>query len=150
MNEHFQALPIGLREARAAYPLIYLHDASITLEEWLAFARRQCARPSGKIGLMAIRDRRGIIHALFGYRVDLDLRANKRLCLSNLVIARLPGSMIDEAIATSADDIAAKHRCRTISLDQPFTPRAFMQATCPTAKELRVSRAANVSSQARH
>lgn len=150
MNEHFQALPIGLREARAAYPLIYLHDASITLEEWLRFARRQCARPADRAGLMAIRDRRGIVHALFGYRVDMDLRANKRLCLSNLVIARVPGSMVDEAIAASADEIALRNHCRTISLDQPFTPRAFMQNTCPTAQELLAARALNIPSAVRH
>lgn len=150
MNKHFQALPVGLREARAAYPLIYLHDASITLEEWLRFARRQCVRPAGRAGLMAIRDRRGIIHALFGYRVDMDLRANKRLCLSNVVIARVPGSMVDDAVAASADEIAIRNHCRTISVDQPFTPREFMRNSCPTAQELLVARAYTMPSAERH
>jgi hypothetical protein len=120
MNEPFQALTLNFKEAKAAYPLIYLHDASISLGEWLRFARRRCRGASGRAGLIAIRDRRDITHALFAYRVDIDLRAHRRLCLNNFVVARMPGAMIDQAVRTSISELASRLACRTISVDQPF------------------------------
>jgi hypothetical protein len=42
MNEQFQVLPMDRQNASAAYPLVYLHDASITADQWLRFVRRRC------------------------------------------------------------------------------------------------------------
>lgn len=121
------------RYARAAYPLVYLHDASVSLEDWLRFVRRIGRSASGNAGLIAIRDCRGIVHALFSYRVDFDLRARKRLCITHLVVAHLAGSAIDAAIATSADNIAADLDCQSISIEQPFNPRSDLLRDCSTA-----------------
>jgi hypothetical protein len=150
MDRHFQAHSIGLRDARSAYPLIYLHDASISLEEWLRFARRRCRQPSDRAGLIAIRDRRGHIHALFGYRIDIDLRTRKRLCLNNLVVARMPGSLIDEAIIASANELAARFACQTISLEQPFSRETGVPGSCPTACDLLAHRISFIPSMQRH
>lgn len=150
MDQHFQANSIGLRDARSAYPLIYLHDPSITLEEWLRFARRCCSQAPERTGLIAIRDRRGLIHAVFGYRVDIDLRARKRLCLNNLVVARMPGSQIDDAIVASANDLSARFSCQTISLEQPFGRRTGVPGACPSAYDLTASRANFIQSTRRH
>jgi len=62
-----------------------LHDPSVSLEDWLRFVRRIGRNASASAGLIAIRDCRGIVHALFSYRVDFDLRARKRLCITHLV-----------------------------------------------------------------
>jgi hypothetical protein len=94
MNERFQALTIYPASAGVAYPLVRLHDAGITLKKWLVFARRRCSA-SGRSGLIAIRDCRGIIHAVFSYRNDIDLRVRRRLCISDLIVAHLPGSGIE-------------------------------------------------------
>ncbi len=150
MDQHFQALPIGVREARSAYPLVYLHDASITLEEWLRFARRRCRGPSDPSGLIAVRDCRGLVHAVFGYRVDIDLRARKRLCLNNLVVARMPSSSIDEAILTCANTLAERFRCQTVSLEQPFSRETGLPGACPTANDLLARRIAFIPSTRRH
>lgn len=150
MNQHFQALPMGVRDAKEAYPLIYLHDASISLTEWLDFARRRCRPPAGRSGMIGIRDRRGVIHAVFVYRVDIDLHARKQLCLKNLVVARTPGSTIDEAILTSANTLAARHACKTISLEQPFSRRVGLPGACPTALDLFLNRASHLASTSRH
>jgi len=133
MDEQFQALPMSGRYARAAYPLVYLYDAGVSLEDWLRFVRRIGRSASGNAGLIAIRDRRGIVHALFSYRVDFDLRARKRLCITHLVVAHLAGSAIDAAIATSADTIAADLDCQSISIEQPFNPRSDLLRDCSTA-----------------
>lgn len=121
MVEQLQALPMNIRVARSAYPLILMHDASISLDEWLRFARRRCANPTGRTGMIGIRDRRGIVHAVFGYRVDIDMRSNKKLCLSNLVIAQMPGSMIDEAVTVSASGLAAQFGCLSVTLEHRFS-----------------------------
>ncbi|MGY2848348.1 hypothetical protein ACVIWU_001774 [Bradyrhizobium sp. USDA 4509] len=98
MNEQFQALPIDHQHAIVAYPLVFMHDASITTDQWLRFVRRRCRGSSPETGLIAIRDRRGVIHALFSYRIDNDLRVRKRLSIGDLIVAHLPGSRIDDAL----------------------------------------------------
>jgi len=108
--------------ARVAYPLVYLHDASVTLETWLRFVRRRCRSGSGQSGLMTIGDCRGISHALFCYRVDTDLRSRKRLCITDLIVAHLPGAEIEGAVRESANDLATTLGCQTISIAQPFRP----------------------------
>lgn len=121
--QEYQARPVTNAGARAAYPLVYLHDASVTLGAWLRFVRRRLRGTSRRGGLMEIRDCRGIVHALFAYRVDRDLRAGRRLCVTDLIVAHLPGSQIDHAVAASADQVAASLGCQTISIAQPFQPR---------------------------
>jgi hypothetical protein len=137
MNGQFQALRIDPASAGAAYPLIRLHDAGISLQKWRVFARRRCRARSGRSGLIAIRDVRGIVHAVFSYRTDIDLRARKRLCISHLIIAHLPGSGIDEAVNLSASRIASKLGCQTITIEQMFSPRTVAAPGCPTAQLLR-------------
>ncbi len=137
MHEQFQAVLMDRQRASAAYPLVYMHDASITLQKWLRFVARRCRTTSGRTGLIAIRDCRGIVHALFSYRVDSDLRIRKRLCIANLMVAHLPGSQIDAAVAASAADVSAQFDCQTITIEQPFHPATGTPARCPTAEALR-------------
>jgi hypothetical protein len=137
MNEQFQALPMDRECARAAYPLVNLHDASVTLQRWLRFVRRRGGNTSGRTGLIAIRDCRGIIHAVFSYRVDIDLRIRKRLCIGNLIVAHLPGSQIDDAVTASTGSVAAQLGCQMINIEHPFHPGTDIPTGCPTAQLLR-------------
>ena len=132
MSEQFQSLPIDDARAATAYPLVYLHDASITTEQWLRFVRERCLATAVESGLIAIRDCRGIVHALFSYRVDCDLRLRRRLCITDLFVAHLPGTDIDAAVASSARDVAAELDCEAIMIETPFRP-----GVCPTAQALR-------------
>src|ERR1700760_4264873 len=108
MMEQFQTFRMDWECVRTAYPLVRMHDASISLEIWLRFARPRCRTVAGRAGLIGIRDIRGIVHAVFSYRVDLDLHGRKRLCIANLIVAHLPGSRIDEAVTTSTGDLSAQ------------------------------------------
>ncbi len=137
MNQHFQALPMNSRHAVAAYPLVYLHDASITTDQWLRFVRSRCRSPSSRTGMIAIRDRRDIVHALFGYRIDSGLHIRKRLCITDLIVAHLPGSQIDAAIMASAETISAQFDCQAITIEQPFQPTIRIRRGCPTAEAFR-------------
>jgi hypothetical protein len=133
MNEQFQALPMDRQCATAAYPLVYLHDASITPEAWLRFVRRRCRTTSGRTGLIAIRDCRGLVHALFSYRVASDLRIRRRLCIADLIVAHLPGSHIDAAIVASARNVSAQLDCQTITVEQPLHSENGTSMRCPIA-----------------
>jgi hypothetical protein len=136
--EQFQALPMSWKGASAAYPLVLMHDGGITLDKWLRFARRYCRLGPERAGLIAVRDRRGIVHALFSYRVEVDLHDRKRLCVANLIVAHLPGSRIEEAVVTSARDVSAELGCQTISIEQQFHPLlGLRQPRCSTAEALR-------------
>jgi hypothetical protein len=57
------------------------------LEKLLGFVRRRGRTTSGRTGPIAIRDCRGIIHAMFSYRLYIDLRARTRFCIANRIIA---------------------------------------------------------------
>jgi hypothetical protein len=137
MSQPFNALPLDRQQAPAAYPLVYLHDASITPADWLRFVGGCCRSPSGRAGLIAIRDPRGIIHALFSYRVDTDLRIRKRLCIADLMVAHVAGSQIDAAVAAAARDVSAQFGCQMITIEQPFQSALHPRGRCPTAEALR-------------
>lgn len=136
MSEQFQALPIDDQRAATAYPLVYLHDASITTEQWLSFVRRHC-HAAGESGLIAIRDCRGIVHALYRYRVDSDLHVQRRLCITDLIVAHLPGVEIDAAVAASAKRVSAELDCGAITIERPFLSEVGRSGGCPTAQWLR-------------
>ncbi len=133
MNNEYQALPMTWADARAAYPLVYLHDASITLDAWLNFVRERIGSTSKRNGLIVIRDRRDIVHALFAYRVDHDLRGQKQLCIAQLIVAQIPGSQIDQAVVASVEQAAASLGCHVVNIEQPFR---LLQGTVtqPTAE----------------
>jgi hypothetical protein len=137
MSEPFQTFRLDIERARTAYALVRMHDASISLEIWLRFARRRCREAAERAGLIGIRDRRGIVHAVFSYRIDLDLHGRKRLCITNLIVAHLPGSRIDDAVAASAADLSIQFGCQTVTVEQPFRKSSRAPAGCPTAEALR-------------
>ncbi|WP_050425330.1 hypothetical protein [Bradyrhizobium tropiciagri] len=134
MNKQFQALPIDDRHANSAYPLVFMHDASITTGQWLEFVRRHSR---GSSRLIAIRDRRGVVHALFSYRIDSDLRVRKRLSIGDLIVAHLAGSQIDDAVANVVADVAQQFGCQIVTIERPFVTRRARDAGCPTADALR-------------
>jgi hypothetical protein len=136
MIEQFHALAMDRTHALAAYPLVSLHDAGMTRTEWLRLVGHYCRRPHGRTGLMAIRDARGIIHALFSYRIDHDLRVRKRLCIADLIVAHVAGSQIDAAIAATARSVSAQFGCQAITIERPFGAAAEFMGGCLTARAL--------------
>lgn len=117
-DEEYQALPMTWAEAPMAYPLVYLHDASVTLDAWLDFVRRRTVGDDG--GLIVIRDRQAIVHALFAYRIDRDIRGERQLCIAQLIVAQIPGSQIDQAVSAATAQVADRLRCAAITIEQPF------------------------------
>jgi hypothetical protein len=104
-------------EVRLAYPVVQLKFPGVTLSQWLDFAR-MAARPANKkSGLVAVRDSRKQIHAVFRYRIEKDLQFQVVLKISNLIIARLPGRGLGAAVIEIVDALARESRCQAVSLE---------------------------------
>jgi hypothetical protein len=118
-DQEFQAQPMTWAEAPLAYPLVYLHDASISLDVWRDFVSRRM-QEDNETRLIIIRDRINIVHAMFAYRVDFDIKGQRQLCIAQLIVAQIPGSQIDRAIVASTGHIANDLGCAKITIEQPF------------------------------
>lgn len=112
-------------EARRAYALVALSHPQVTERQWRVFARR-CARgghgsPRGPGGLMAIKDRRGCMHAVFRYAVEMSPLAGDgpTLRLHDLVLAYLPGHALVPALAVCAERLAAGLDCSFLAVEVP-------------------------------
>jgi hypothetical protein len=75
--------------------------------------------------------------ALFSYRVDSDLRVRRRLCITDLIVAHLPGADIDAAVAATARRVSAELGCHAITIEQPFYPDTRERIGCPTVQALK-------------
>jgi hypothetical protein len=117
MKQLFHSHIIKAGEARFAYPLVQLTFPGITLSQWLDFARAASRLPAKKGGLMAIRDVRHHIHALFRYRAEKDLPFQTVLKVSNLMVVRLPGQALGTALIESIDELASVSRCQAVCLE---------------------------------
>jgi hypothetical protein len=136
MKQLFHSHILQAGDARFAYPLVQLTFPGVTLSEWLEFARAATRLPAKKGGLMAVRDARHHVHALFRYRVERDLPFPNILKVSNLIVVRLPGRALGTALIESFDELASISRCQAISLELVTSSRRG-----ETGQELQLSEA---------
>ena len=113
-DDLFEATTILPEQARQVYPLVRLFHPAMSLDQWLAFSRWWARMPPHQGGLLAIKDRRGYVHAIFSYRVDFHLRHGPVLRLSDLIVGRLPGQIIDLAVVRKAEWLAFGVGCRVV------------------------------------
>lgn len=128
MHELFRAERLRPQEARLAFQLVRLCEPRCTLLDWLALTRRLCRRSPRNAGLMAIRDRRGTFHAIFGYSIDHSLDFGRCLRVGDLILAHLPGSAIDDAIVDCAEKLAASCGCDGLVIDLAAEPASGASA----------------------
>lgn len=114
------------READRAFPLVHLFHPAISLDQWLQFAQ---SRIHGRSGVMTIRDLRGCIHAVFIYTVDARIARGPLLRVTDLMIARLPGSLVNQAVMDAVDHLARSSGAEAIELS---LPSALEYAVDPT------------------
>ncbi len=119
MYDLFHADALTLGEARLAFPLVCLAEPAITLDDWLHVVQRYACRTPLQSGLIAIRDGRGYVHALYAFGTERTLLNRTRLRVTDMVIGHLPGSALRDAILTSAEGIAATLGCDTLIIDVP-------------------------------
>jgi hypothetical protein len=119
MQEVFHTERLRPQEARLAFHLVRLCEPRWTLLDWLELTRRLCRRSPQRAGLMALQDRRGIFHAIFGYTTVRSLELGYYLRIGDLIVAHLPGSAIDDVIVDCAERLAASLGCESLVIDLP-------------------------------
>ncbi len=112
----FAAVELTRRDARRAYPLVRLFHPSLSLENWLKFAHVSTRAPSG---VVAIEDMRGCIHAAFVYTVDSRIARGPLLRINELMVGRLPGSLVNHAIMDAVERLARASDAETIEIVLP-------------------------------
>jgi len=130
MQDLFHTAPLASSEAHLAFALVQMFDPTVTLRDWLAFARRWGRRRRDQGGLMAVRDRRGILHALYSYTVERNIRHDPCLRISDLIVARLPGADLDSAILFGIQELAEQLGCETLRIDVPVPASNTCAAAC--------------------
>jgi hypothetical protein len=122
MHDLFHVAPLAPNEARLAYPLVRMFDPTVTLAGWLSHVRRVVRRKPELGGIMGVRDRRGVLHALFSYHLDRDLRFGCCLRISDLIVGRLPGALVNGAVVAGAQELAERFGCDALLIDVPTPP----------------------------
>lgn len=122
MQDLFHVAPLSPKEAHLAYPLVQMFDPGVALQDWLAFARRLARRKPEQNGLMTVRDRRGVMHALFAYAVEQDRRSNACLRVTDLIVGRLPGAEVNEKVLSGVQELADRFACKVVLIDVPVLP----------------------------
>lgn len=114
----FEPFRLRREDLRRAYGLIQLAHPEVSLDEWRRFARSHVEIARRDSGIMALRDRRGTIHALFTYRVARPMLGQaSALQVTELAAMRLPGTVLVEAVLRFAGEIARELELPSISLD---------------------------------
>jgi hypothetical protein len=116
-DELYQAEPLRAREAEGVYPLVSLMHPEMTLEAWRQFVRRSTRVPRSCGGLVAIRDRRGYVHAVFAYRFGETLQSGRALRITDIVMGRLPGGTLPRALIACAERLADELGSPCVTLD---------------------------------
>jgi hypothetical protein len=122
MGEVFHATHLRRDQARRAFPLVRVHDPHVTLKEWLAFVWRWTRMPERRGGLVSVADVRGYLHALFSYRIEIDLLHGRLMRVSNLIIGHLPGQAVRSTVVATIERLAEDTGCSSVAIDLAQAP----------------------------
>src|ERR1700674_2988211 len=119
MDDIFHKVSLQAKNAQEAYSLVQLCHSSVTMDQWLSFAHRLARLPCHRGGLLAVKDKRDYVHAVFSYRIDNDMRRGPVLRVSDLIVGRLAGRTIDRVIVKAAEQLALEIGCFSIVVELP-------------------------------
>lgn len=113
----YRAEHIGPAQMRRGYMLVSMLNPDITPQDWRRFARCAARGPRERGGLIAILDPRGYCHAIFSYRMGESLAAGRSLRVADVVMGRLPGNTLPQAVIACAEALAAQYGGLSIHID---------------------------------
>lgn len=118
VEEIFEPFRLRRADLRSAYGLIALAHPDVSLADWRRFARTHVDSARRDAGIMALRDRRRTIHALFTFRVARRMLGQApALQVTELAAMRLPGTVLVEAVLRFAGEIAREVELPSIAID---------------------------------
>lgn len=118
-TNQFQTAELAPALARQAYPLIHLANPNVAMPEWLAFVRRWSRLSPDRGGIVALKDRRGYIHAVYTYKIDYSIAIGRLLRVSDVIAGNLPGPALGRFIMDSVNHLADRLNCPSIVLETP-------------------------------
>ena len=122
MGEVFHAAHLRREQARRAYPLVRVHDPDVTLKQWLAFVSGWTRIPERRGGLVSVADVRGYLHALFSYRIEIDLLYGRLMRVSNLIVGHLPGQAVRSTVVATIERLAEDTGCSSVAIELAQAP----------------------------
>ncbi|MER2263750.1 hypothetical protein [Methylobacterium oxalidis] len=106
MTRLYSAHPLYPAAADQAYPLVNLRHPGLSLRNWRAVVRRLSRGSRARGGLVMVRNARGAVVAVFSYRVGEPLVGGLLLRVTDVVMGRLPGDALPDAVAACAEQLA--------------------------------------------
>ena len=114
----FRIVPLEVRAAAQAYPLLRNHWPTLTLEAWLRFARALCRGRRGAhgSGLDAVLDPAGYIYGLVGYEFGCDMVEGRVMRIDLLVALGLINTDVLVLLLDAVERAAAREDCAAVVL----------------------------------
>jgi hypothetical protein len=106
MSAHYSAARLGADEADVAFPLVSLRHPTLSLRDWRGIVRRLARTPRARGGLVMVRNLRGCVLAVFAYRLAEPLVGGIVLRVTDVIMGRLPGDALPDAVAAAASRLA--------------------------------------------
>jgi hypothetical protein len=116
-DQIFRTVLLDGESAKRAFSLVKLFRHELQLAAWQNFVDAFVASPPHEAGLVAFKDARGYIHALFSYRIIPSLHYGKLLNVTDMIIANLGGRYLLRLVLDRANWIGAEYACNSILLD---------------------------------
>jgi len=113
----YRAEPLSVADATKAFPLVHLLYPEVSPASWRTYVRHATRLPLSRGGLVTVVDRRGYCHAIFSYSVQKVLPVGRALQVSDVVMGRLPGSTLSQAIVAWAERLAGELGTEAVSID---------------------------------
>ena len=109
----FEVARITPAGADAVFGLVAMAHPDVTPEGWATFLHENSQDGARPRGIFALRDARGMPHALFTFRVTQSIAGTAALEIAELAMLRLPGThLVDALLAEGASavskDVATK------------------------------------------
>lgn len=104
----FEVARITPAGADAVFGLVAMAHPDVTPEGWAAFLRENSQDGARPRGTFALRDARGMPHALFTFRVTQSIAGTAALEISELAMLRLPGTHLVDALLRFANRLAVE------------------------------------------
>lgn len=112
MGDIYRAVRLDESCADRVYPLVSLFNPAFSRCDWMSLLTAKTDPSAG--GLFSVETKRGHSHAVFGYRVERDLRHGRALRVHGLVTSGLPGSALHDFIIHHAEALARETGCEGI------------------------------------
>jgi hypothetical protein len=119
MSASYSTDRLDVDNAELAFPLVSLRHPALSLRDWRGIVLRLSRTPCERGGLMTVRNMRGCVLAVFAYRFAESLVDGIVLRVTDVIMGRLPGDALPDAVAAAASRLARESGHARVSIELP-------------------------------